>query len=112
MVSAVGRAGSVGRSVIQLDTENLDIDRDDFMRRLTAMNIGASVHFIPVHLHPYYRQKYGFQPGDFPNAFSAFQRIVSLPIYPKMTDQDVDDVIGSVRTLVEEHRQCNVSSTA
>ena len=98
--------------VIQLDTENLDIDRDDFMRRLTAMNIGASVHFIPVHLHPYYRQKYGFQPGDFPNAFSAFQRIVSLPIYPKMTDQDVDDVIGSVRTLVEEHRQCNVSSTA
>ena len=98
--------------VIQLDTENLDIDRDTFMRRLTAMNIGASVHFIPAHLHPYYRQKYGFQPGDFPNAFSAFQRIVSLPIYPKMTDQDVDDVIGSVRTLVEEHRQCNVSSTA
>ena len=91
--------------VLRLVPEALTIDRDTFIARLVAMNIGVSVHFIPLHLHPYYRDKYGFAPTDFPNAYEAFQRILSLPIYPKMTDDDVQDVIDAVRSLVEEHQR-------
>lgn len=91
--------------VLRLVPEALTIGRDDFIARLVAMNIGVSVHFIPLHLHPYYRDKYGFAPTDFPNAYEAFQRILSLPIYPKMTDEDVQDVIDAVRSLVEEHQR-------
>ena len=91
--------------VLRLVPEALTIDRDTFIARLVAMNIGVSVHFIPLHLHPYYRDKYGFVPMDFPNAYEAFQRILSLPIYPKMTDDDVQDVIDAVRSLVEEHQR-------
>ena len=91
--------------VLRLVPEVLTIDRDTFIARLVAMNIGVSVHFIPLHLHPYYRDKYGFAPTDFPNAYEAFQRILSLPIYPKMTDDDVQDVIDAVRSLVEEHQR-------
>ena len=91
--------------VIQLEPEVLTIDRDEFIRGLTAMNIGASVHFKPLHLHAYYRSKYGYRPTDFPNAHDAFRRIVSLPLYPKMTDLDVEDVIGAVRGLVEAHQR-------
>jgi dTDP-4-amino-4,6-dideoxygalactose transaminase len=69
------------------------------------MNIGSSVHFIPLHLHPFYRQNFGYQPGDFPMAAAVYQRIVSLPIYPNMTDADVDDVIGAVRSIVGRHRR-------
>jgi len=70
-----------------------------------AMNIGVSVHFIPLHVHPYYRDKYGYRPEDFPIAYAAFQRIVSLPLYPKMSDDDVQDVIGAVRSLAEGHQR-------
>ena len=91
--------------VLRLVPGALTLDRDTFIARLVAMNIGVSVHFIPLHLHPYYRDKYGFAPTDFPNAYEAFQGIVSLPIYPKMTDDDVQDVIDAVRTLVEEHQR-------
>ena len=91
--------------VLRLVPGALTIDRDTFLARLVAMNIGVSVHFIPLHLHPYYRDKYGFAPTDFPNAYEAFQRILSLPIYPKMTDEDVQDVIEAIRSLAEEHQR-------
>jgi perosamine synthetase len=89
--------------VVQVVPEALTIDRDEFIRRLVAMNIGVSVHFIPLHVHPYYRDKYGYRPEDFPIAYAAFQRILSLPLYPKMSDDDVQDVIGAVRSLAEGH---------
>jgi perosamine synthetase len=92
-------------------SDRLACDRDGFIRGLAAANIGTSVHFIPVHLHPYYRNKYGYLPSDYPNALAAYQRIVSLPIYPKMTDEDVQDVIGAVTTLVTEHQRCSTPST-
>src|SRR5207247_9274304 len=91
--------------VIQLEPERLTIDRDTFVRRLIAMNIGVPVHFIPLHLHPYYRDRYGCTCADFPNASAAFRRIVSLPLYPKLTDADVEDVVAAVRALVEEHQR-------
>jgi dTDP-4-amino-4,6-dideoxygalactose transaminase len=91
--------------VIRLNLERLSIDRGRFIEELAARNIGTSVHFIPVHLHPYYRDRYGFAPEDFPVAFGAYQRIVSLPLHPRLTDRDVDDVIEAVGDVVKRHRR-------
>jgi len=86
--------------VLRLNLETLTINRARFIEELRARNIGTSVHFIPIHLHPYYREKYSFKPDDFPVAFREYQRIVSLPLYPRMTNQDVDDVIEAVLDVV------------
>jgi dTDP-4-amino-4,6-dideoxygalactose transaminase len=87
---------------VQLDLDRLDIDRAQFIDELREARIGASVHFIPVHLHPYYAT--GFQQG-FPNAERIFERVASLPLYPKMSDSDVDDVIDAVRSTILNHRR-------
>lgn len=86
--------------VLRLNLEQLRITRNEFIEELKQRQIGASVHFIPVHLHPYYRDKYGFQPGDFPVAFNEFQRIISLPLHPRLTARDVHDVIAAVEEIV------------
>lgn len=91
--------------VIQLELDRLTINRREFIEALREKNIGSSVHFIPLHLHPFYRQTFGYRPADFPKAADAYQRIVSLPIYPNMTDADVDDVIEAVRSIVQRHRR-------
>lgn len=85
---------------IRLRLESLGITRDDFIEGLAKRNIGASVHFIPVHLHPYYRNKYEFVPEAFPVAYDAFKRLVSLPLHPGLTDADVADVCDAVRDVV------------
>jgi dTDP-4-amino-4,6-dideoxygalactose transaminase len=81
----------------------LSISRNGFIEALKSENIGTSVHFIPLHLHPYYKDTYGYKRGDFPIAESVFDREISLPIYPRMTEDDVDDVIASVHKVVDEH---------
>ena len=91
--------------VIQLNLDHLQITRNQFIDALREEGIGTSVHFIPLHLHPYYRDNFGYQPSDFPNASSAFERIVSLPIYPKMTEADGESVIGAVRKVVKLNRR-------
>jgi dTDP-4-amino-4,6-dideoxygalactose transaminase len=91
--------------VIQLDLERLRISRREFIELLKQHHIGTSVHFIPLHLHPYYRDNFRYRPEDLPNASAAFDRIVSLPIYPKMTEVDVQDVIETVRTIIRQHRR-------
>src|SRR5215813_7071315 len=91
--------------VIQLNLERLKINRNQFIEALRDKEIGTSVHFIPLHLHPYYRNKFGYKPGDFPNASAVFDRIISLPIYPKMTEANVRDVVVAVRQIVQEYRQ-------
>jgi perosamine synthetase len=88
--------------VVQVDRDRLTIGRDEFIDRLIARNIGVSVHFIPLHVHPYYRERYTLRPTDYPNAWSAYERIVSLPIYAKMTDDDVRHVIDAVRDIARE----------
>jgi len=90
---------------IQLRTELLRIDRNKFIEALKAENIGTSVHFIPIHLHPYYRNRYGFKRGDFPIAESVYDHEISLPIYPKMTNKDVEDVIAGVKKIVAYYRR-------
>jgi dTDP-4-amino-4,6-dideoxygalactose transaminase len=88
--------------VIQLDLERLRINRNLFIEALRDKGIGTSVHFIPLHLHPYYRNNFGYKPEDFPNASAAFERIISLPIYPKMSEADVEKVIGAVRSVAKQ----------
>jgi dTDP-4-amino-4,6-dideoxygalactose transaminase len=63
------------------------------------------VHFIPLHLHPYYRDRFGYKPEDFPNASAVFDRIVSLPIYPGMTESDVEKVIEAVTNITKANRR-------
>ncbi len=82
--------------VLKLRTELLRIDRGQFIDRLGTAGIGTSVHFIPLHLHPYYRRKFDYQPSDFPVALDLYQRSISLPIYPAMTDDDIASVIEAV----------------
>jgi len=91
--------------VLRLNLERLKISRNQFIEELKARNIGTSVHFIPVHLHPYYRDRYGYKPEDFPVAYREYQRIVSLPLYPRMSDQDVQDVIDAVAAVVRHLRK-------
>jgi dTDP-4-amino-4,6-dideoxygalactose transaminase len=82
--------------VLRLHPEHLSINRARFIEELKARNIGTSVHFIPVHLHPYYRDKYGWQPDDFPVTFDAYRRVLSLPLHPRLSEDDVADVIAAV----------------
>jgi dTDP-4-amino-4,6-dideoxygalactose transaminase len=82
--------------VLRLRFGALQIGRDQFIEELTARNIGTSVHFIPIHIHPFYRQKYGYLPENFPVAHGAYQRMLSLPLHPGLTDDDVTDVITAV----------------
>ena len=91
--------------VIQVDANQLTISRNEFIDRLIARNIGVSVHFIPLHVHPYYRERYALQPQDYPHAMAAYERIVSLPIYAKMEDEDVRHVIDAVRDIATEARR-------
>jgi dTDP-4-amino-4,6-dideoxygalactose transaminase len=85
--------------VLRLRPGTLRIGRDQFIEELAARNIGTSVHFIPIHLHPYYRQKYGYRPEQFPIAYGNYQRMISLPLHPMLTNDDLDDVIGAVRDV-------------
>jgi dTDP-4-amino-4,6-dideoxygalactose transaminase len=80
--------------------EKLNIDRNKFIEALKAEKIGTSVHFIPIHFHPFYRERYGYKKQDFPNAQYAFEHEISLAIYPKMTQDDAIDVISATKKLV------------
>jgi dTDP-4-amino-4,6-dideoxygalactose transaminase len=82
---------------LTVDADRCGISRDEFMKRLHGMKIGTGVHYIGVHLHPYYRDRFGYRPEDFPNATWISERTVSLPLSPKLTDEDVADVIDAVR---------------
>jgi len=86
--------------VIQLDLKELQITRDEFIEKMAEKGIGTSVHFIPLHIQPYWRDRYAFKPEDYPVALDCYQRAVSLPIYSKMTDDDVARVILAVHDIL------------
>ncbi len=90
---------------VVLRTESLDADRDAIMNAIQAENVGVGVHFRAVHLHPYYQDTFGFRRGMFPVAEYYSDRTISLPLYPRMSDADADDVIAAVRTVVERCRR-------
>ena len=89
---------------IRLHLDQLSIDRDEFIVELRDRAIGTSVHFIPIHLHPYYRETLDVGPGDFPIAEKVYESLISLPIYPRMRDSDVERVASAVREIVAAKR--------
>jgi len=90
--------------VVRLALDELSIDRAEVIRRLGEAGIGASVHFIPLHLHPHYQKRYGYAPGDFPVVERQFERSLSLPIWPDMTNAQVDRVASTLLDI------CHASS--
>jgi dTDP-4-amino-4,6-dideoxygalactose transaminase len=86
--------------VVRLRPEQLRIDRNRVIEELSNRNIGTSVHYLPVHMHPFYRDKYGYQPEDNPVAADAYSRMLSLPLHAGLADGDVDDVIQAMREIV------------
>jgi perosamine synthetase len=95
--------------LLRLRPATLRIGRNEFIEELKKLGIGASVHFIPLHLHPYYARVYGYKPGDFPNAEDAFSRCLSLPIYPTLGDDEVERIIRTVERVVSAYRRTVVA---
>ncbi len=90
--------------MIRLNLDKLTVDRAAFIEQLKEGNIGTSVHYIPLPYHPYYRDTFGYKPGDFPKTEALYERIISLPLYPRMSDVDVQDVIEAVQHVIEKIR--------
>lgn len=86
--------------VIRLNPERIHTNRATIFKALRAEGIGVNVHYIPVHLHPFYQQKYGTNHGMYPVAEKAYDEIISIPIFPKMTDDDVNDVITAIQKVI------------
>lgn len=87
---------------LQLNLNRLRIDRDSFIQKLNQRGIGTSVHFIPLHLHPYWRDRYDLRREDFPEALKKFSRVISLPIYPSLSEEQVERVIQAVLAVGDE----------
>jgi perosamine synthetase len=85
---------------IRLKVEALSADRSEIFEALRAENLGVNVHYIPVHQHPYYRERFGYKGGEYPVAENAYERLISLPMFHAMTDQDMNDVIAAVSKVV------------
>ena len=90
--------------MLRLNLEQLRIGRAEFIEELKHRKVGVSVHFIPLHIHPYYRETYGYRPEDFPVAYGEYQREISLPIYSRMSDADVRNVIDAVTQIVDDSK--------
>lgn len=91
--------------ILRIVPEELTIDRDQFIVELNERNVGTSVHFIPVHLMSAYRSRFGYKEGDFPNTEKHFNRIISLPLYPTMTEEETEYVVGAVRDIIEKYHK-------
>jgi dTDP-4-amino-4,6-dideoxygalactose transaminase len=89
---------------IRLSLDLLRLNKSAFIEQLHARNIGASVHFIPLHRHRYYRERYAYRPEQFPVCEDLYRGLLSLPLYPQMTDRDVSDVINAVREIITTYR--------
>jgi dTDP-4-amino-4,6-dideoxygalactose transaminase len=90
---------------IRLQLERLAINRNEFVEELKKSGVGCSVHWRPLHLHPYYQETFGWQPKDFPVATAVWERLISLPIFPAMRNEEVDRVIRTIRSMCGRHRR-------
>jgi dTDP-4-amino-4,6-dideoxygalactose transaminase len=95
---------------IRLRLERLSIDRNAFIDALKASGVGCSVHWRPLHLHPYYEETFGWRAQDLPTATAVWQRLVSLPIFPGMREDELAHVANTVRELCRVNRR--VAATA
>jgi perosamine synthetase len=91
--------------VIQLRTELLKVGRKEIFEALRAENIGVNVHYMPLHLHPFYQREFGYKKGDYPKSERYYERAITLPIFPKMSAEDVADVIKAVRKVIKYYRK-------
>ncbi|MCI0404512.1 MAG: DegT/DnrJ/EryC1/StrS family aminotransferase, partial [candidate division Zixibacteria bacterium] len=91
--------------LIRLKPKGLKIGRDELLRQLASRGIGTSVHFIPVHLHPFYRKFLGYKSADFPNALATYKRIFTPPFYPAMSDADVEYVSSTIGEILKANYQ-------
>ena len=91
--------------VIKLHLDRLDIDRAQVIELLHGKGIGTSVHFIPLHLHPYYQRRWGYRPGDLPVATRLFERVISLPLWPGMTESDIERVASALEGVLGRARR-------
>ena len=89
--------------VIQL-ANGLEEDRKEVFEALRAENIGVNVHYVPVHFHPFYQENFGYNEGDYPRAENCYRRAITLPMFPKMKEEDVCDVIKAVKKIVSSYR--------
>jgi dTDP-4-amino-4,6-dideoxygalactose transaminase len=97
---------------IRLRVDRLAIDRNAFIDALKAAGVGCSVHWRPLHLHPYYEQTFGWRPQDLPTATAVWERLVSLPIFPGMREEEIAHVTGTVRELCRAHRRVAASAAS
>jgi perosamine synthetase len=88
---------------VQLRLEELDIDRNAFLAELGQRGVTCSVHWMPLHLHPYYERTYGYRPEDFPHASAAWPRLISLPLFPDLTESEVEYVCDAMAALFRQH---------
>ncbi len=104
-VIPVGRAHAWHLFVVEANKQALRINRDQVIDELKARGIGTSVHFIPLHLHPLYQNKLGYRCGQFPNAEERFAGAISLPIFPGMTQEELERVVEALRDIALEFRR-------
>ncbi len=102
---APGRRHACHLYVITLKLDRLSVTRDQFMEMLKAENIGCGIHFVSVHLQPYYQKRFGYRTEDYPNAAWLSDRILSLPLFPQMSETDVQDVSRAVHKLIARMRR-------
>ena len=88
--------------VLQIDFERLGKSRKDFMKELENREIGTQVHYIPVHTQPYYKTHYGYKTGDYPIAERYYERALSIPLYPAMSDSDIQKVIDTIKEVIHK----------
>lgn len=91
--------------VVRLRLDKLNINRADFIAEVTKQGIGLSVHYTPLHFHPYYREQFGYKPSDLPIMERVYPEIFTLPLFPDLQDSDVERIVGSVRELITKHRK-------
>jgi perosamine synthetase len=90
---------------VRLRLDRLAIDRNKFLDELKDSGVGCSVHWRPLHLHPYYEETFGWRPEDLPVSTAVWERLISLPLFPGMREEEVGHVIDAVRSLCARHRR-------
>lgn len=91
--------------MIQLDLDKMKVGRKAIFDEIRSKNIGVHVHYIPLHLHPYYQDNFRYQKGDFPVAEEYYERALTLPLFPKMNDDDINDVVNTVKNVIRRNKR-------
>ena len=92
-------------SSARLRAEKLKAGREEVFEALRAENIGVNVHYMPVHIHPFYQREFCYKRGDYPRAEAYYERAITLPLFPGMSDEDVKDVIKAVEKVIGYYRK-------